>query len=189
MYTQESAVSSAEREALDGVYSDLRIYGSLDPEADFLAVMEASRGPRRLSVVETQRVLMEPVFRYQEGEGLAVTVFRPLRDMAAAEIHNWLLRFRCLDPSFDDLEIILGQKQHRYWRMYDSDLRGKRLYLPVVVDADILEPCSFEYVTIPDDIFSSVNRTGYTSENVRRGELLVTWRFPDDPERPWHVLP
>jgi hypothetical protein len=173
--------------ALERIYQDLLSLGSLNPEADLAAI---ATGPgHNLASLESYRTLMEPVFRYQVGKGLPVTVFRPIRTMEACEIHNWLIQFKCYDPRFEDVAYVLDPTKRDHWRIFDSGLRFKRLYFPVVLDNENMvegKPCQFEYVTIPANLDATIERTGYTSQQIQSGELLITHGFPEDPRREFY---
>jgi hypothetical protein len=185
--------NAAEREAervaratmVKVIGEDLHSDGSLNPLADMMAVMNH---PVHFMVSEEiYRLLMEPVFRYSEdGWELELTVFRPLRDMKAADVHNYLLHFHCLDPHYQDVTLAISQ--HEKWRAYPHQRREARVYIPQVGEPNYDEmdkPCRFEYVTIPNE-GGEVIRTGYRGQNIRRTDFVVTWSFPHDPAKPWH---
>lgn len=195
------SISAAEvNEVLELVCKDLYGYGSFGGASkDFLAVMKNTVA-RRLASIEIYRVLMEPVFRYQEeGWETAVTVFQPLRDMTASEVYNWMLHFKCLDVDYDEYEdvaLVLDPALRHYWKLYASDMRGRRLFLTPDKDRLFQEGCGsggplrLEYVTLPStpNILPEevIRTTGYASQTVRETDLVIAWNFPADPVCSWH---
>lgn len=178
-------------EALQRLYQTFWEFGSLDPSADFQALMKHDT-IRHLAAIEPFRCLMEPVFRLQPGEGLAVTVFRTLRDTDTGTVYNWLKRLKCYPASFEDVALVVEQARKDQWRVYRSDIRRRRIYFP---DPDEIwqeqmvagDTCSFEYTYIPDDLDpSKVERSGLTSQTIFTNDYVITWRFPQDPVRQWH---
>lgn len=184
-----------EIKGIDAFFSSLYCLGSRNGQKDFEAVL-AHDPVRMMLAEESYRLLMEPVFQYkEEGSETDVVVFRPLRDMGLADVYNWLLHFRCLDVDYDEFEdvaFVLDPTKHHYWRIHNSDMAGRRLFLTLDKDRlfqEGLEGGGFdlEYVTIPKSLKpKDVIRTGYTSSVVKKDDLVIAWRFPQDPLRSWH---
>ena len=183
-------------EGIDEFYSSLHFLGSRNERKDLEAVL-AHHSIRNMFAEECYRLLMEPVFSYRQKEqGVDVVVFRPLRDMDSADVYNWMLHFRCLDvdyDEFDDVAYVLDPAKHSCWAVYDSVIRGSRLFLTLDKERLFQEGCAneaptaLEYVTIPKSLLpGDVTRTGYTSARVRKEDLVIAWRFPEDPVRLWH---
>lgn len=180
---------------LESLWGSISRLGSLDPQNDLQAVV-SHENLRHMLAEEAYRLLMEPVYHFQqEGWKVAVTVFRPLRDMSAMEVYNWMLYFKCLDVDYDEFEDVslVLDPDKRNWRILNSTLRDARLFLTPNKDRLFQDGLGgdqrlvLEYVTVPKSLLpTEVVRAGYVSSTVRKSDLVIAWDFPDDPVRSWH---